>query len=545
MDAFVRDYRSNANGVTVAVGYRTNGTLPTNAESSRPQLDDSGDVVTFVSTGGQIVSGDTNNREDAFIRNWKAEQSSGPGTQTFLLGISPTGEPGLCPGIPNVDEGTKDISTRSYLSGDGKVVVFISGQCNLTPPTAFGGADTNFFADAFVRTFRPVPPDPGTVNYRALAAPARLLDTRPGASTADGQQAGIGVRPAGSVLQLPVAGRAGIPSGTASVVANVTVVGPAAAGFVTVFPCGQARPTASNINYARGQTIPNLVLSKLGTGGSAGRMCLYTSAATHLLVDAGGGFASTQTYTPLAAPARLLDTRPGASTVDGQFAGIGARTARSITVLPVRRAGVPNTAQSVVLNVAAVGAAADGFVTVFPCGQAVPTVSNLNYRRGEIIANAVVAKPDATGRVCLFTSAATHLLADIGGYFPNNVTYIPLATPARLMDTRPSPTVDGQFSNIGARVAGSTTALGVSGRGGVPQGAGAVVLNVTAVAPFAAGFVTVFPCDQTRPTASNLNFPARRTIPNAVVTKLSAGGVVCLYTSATTNLIVDVAGTLT
>jgi hypothetical protein len=72
-----------------------------------------------------------------------------------------------------------------------------------------------------------------------------------------------------------------------------------------------------------------------------------------------------------------------------------------------------------------------------------------------------------------------------------------------------------------------------------------VVVYVTVVSPLTGGFVTVFPCDQSRPVASNLNFPAGRTIPNAVVTKLSAGGVVCLYTSATTHLLVDVAGTLT
>src|SRR5438045_2169877 len=53
--------------------------------------------------------------------------------------------------------------------------------------------------------------------YVPLAAPARLLDTRNDGVTVDGQFRAIGVRPAGGVLELPVAGRAGVAAGTTSV----------------------------------------------------------------------------------------------------------------------------------------------------------------------------------------------------------------------------------------------------------------------------------------------------------------------------------------
>ena len=59
----------------------------------------------------------------------------------------------------------------------------------------------------------------------------------------------------------------------AAVVVNVTATEPHAAGYVTVWPCGQPRPTASNLNTAPGLTIPNLVIAKIGTGG---KVCLYT-----------------------------------------------------------------------------------------------------------------------------------------------------------------------------------------------------------------------------------------------------------------------------
>src|SRR5207253_536817 len=63
--------------------------------------------------------------------------------------------------------------------------------------------------------------------------PVRLLDTRPGAGTVDGLQAGIGRLQPGQVLRTVVGGRAGVPYGTAAAVLNVTVTAPASAGFLT------------------------------------------------------------------------------------------------------------------------------------------------------------------------------------------------------------------------------------------------------------------------------------------------------------------------
>ena len=429
LDAFVRDYRTNPAGVTYLVSYDVTGKVPPTS-SERPQLDDSGNVVTFVSTAGKIVNGDTNGKEDSFIRNWFEERTTGPSTQTFLLAVSPTGESGVCPGIANTSEDTKAISTRPYISGDGKAVVFVSGDCNLTPDAAHGGPDTNLMSDIFVRRY-----GGGGQSFRGLPAPARLLDTRPGGHTADGQLAGTGQLAGGGVLQLPVAGRAGVPPGASSAVLNVTVTAPAGAGFVTVYPCGLPVPTASNLNFVGGQTVANAVASKLSADGKA---CLFTSATTHLIVDVGGYFPSTSVYTPLAVPARLADTRPGTPTVDGQFAGIGVRPAGGVLALNVAgRAGVPGGAASVVLNVTVTGPTAPGFVTVYACGQPVPTASNLNFVPGQTVPNAVVSRLSASGQVCLFTSQTTHLIVDAGGYFPTAVVYTPLATPARLMDTRP------------------------------------------------------------------------------------------------------------
>ena len=175
-------------------------------------------------------------------------------------------------------------------------------------------------------------------DFVPLPAPQRLLDSRPGTTTADGLFAGIGVRPSGSVVELQVAGRVGVPDDAESVALNVTADAALEGGFVTVFACGSAVPNASNLNYAVGQTIANAVITKIGADGT---VCLYNFGATNLIADVTGFF-PTGAFEPLSQPARLLDTRPGTATIDGQFAGIGVREARTTLELVVAgRADVP------------------------------------------------------------------------------------------------------------------------------------------------------------------------------------------------------------
>jgi len=85
---------------------------------------------------------------------------------------------------------------------------------------------------------------------------------------------------------LPLDVRAG-NGGVTAVVLNVTVTEAQAPGYVTLFPCGASPPTASNLNYVAGSTIPNLVVVKVGDGG---RVCIYTQSTVHLVADVSGYF---------------------------------------------------------------------------------------------------------------------------------------------------------------------------------------------------------------------------------------------------------------
>ena len=101
---------------------------------------------------------------------------------------------------------------------------------------------------------------------------------------------------------------------------NVTVTGTAGHGFATIYPCTTTVPTASNLNYAPSQTVPNMAVAKLS---ATGTICVYTLATTHLIIDANGYIPADSTVTPTN-PARLLETRPGEKTIVGQHQGQGA-----------------------------------------------------------------------------------------------------------------------------------------------------------------------------------------------------------------------------
>lgn len=306
----------------------------------------------------------------------------------------------------------------------------------------------------------------------ALPQPARLADTRSGERTVDGQQAGTGVRTAGATLSLPVAGRGGLPGGSPIVVLSVAAAGAREAGFVTVHACDVARPRASSLNYVAGQTVANLVVTRLD---GAGRACLFTHGATDLVVDVVGTVPSS-VLTPLAAPARLLDTRVGELTVDGRFAGLGRRPAGGTLQLPVTgRAGVPAEASAVLLNVTAIGAG-EGHVTAFAAGDDPPLASNLNVVDGQTVANAAVVRLGVGGELCLSTAGPMHVVIDVVGW---------LSGPAPATTGAPCPTqqIFPNFRIVALYGNDSSPALGVLGEQS-PDAAAARLEQV--IAPFRA-----------------------------------------------------------
>jgi hypothetical protein len=193
----------------------------------------------------------------------------------------------------------------------------------------------------------------------------------------------------------------------------------------------------------------------------------------------------------------------------------------------------------VVLNVTAVTPSAPSFVTAWPTGEGRPVASNLNVVPNDTRPNLVIVKVGAGGQVSFYNNAGNvHLVADVAGYYSATGSSFTSVSPARLWDSRSGP---GPLGVVGPADSRDLTVLGV---GGVPPtGVTAVVLNVTAVAPSASTFVTVWPTGESRPVASNLNVPPGDIRPNLVIVKVGAGGQVSFFNNAgNVHLVADVAG---
>src|SRR5690606_20485916 len=138
---------------------------------------------------------------------------------------------------------------------------------------------------------------------------------------------------------------------------------------------------------------------------------------------------------------------------DGAVAG-----GTSVRLRVTGRSDVPRGASAVALNVIAVGPHGPGHVTVYPCSEDMPLASNLNYAAGDVVANLVIAKPDAAGDVCLHTHATSDLVVDVSGYLPAGSGYVPVANPARVLDTRvPASNGSGGHGNHGGTPGGGPT----------------------------------------------------------------------------------------
>jgi uncharacterized protein (DUF1501 family) len=228
----------------------------------------------------------------------------------------------------------------------------------------------------------------------AAVAPARLLDTR------------LKRRPlvTNQTLNLRVRGVGGVPANADSVVLNVTAVRPTIPGFITVFPTGTARRTTSNLNFAAGAVVPNLVIAKVGAGNS---ISLYNQrGATHLVVDVVGYFSGT-------APGRYTPVLPATAL----SANVGPGSTTAVPVLGV--GGVPGGGVSAVaVNISVRNPSANSFLTAWPSGTGRPTASNLNPAAGASCSNLAFVKLGADGKIWLFNSAgSSDVVVDILGWF--------------------------------------------------------------------------------------------------------------------------------
>jgi hypothetical protein len=286
-------------------------------------------------------------------------------------------------------------------------------------------------------------------------------------------------------------------------------------------------------------------------GWTSGKYDIWSGQAGETIGTPGPGYlpnAYTVTAAPSAppastftavTPARILDTR----------AGVGARKAKvaahgTVTVAIAGHGGVPaSRVTAVALDVTAIGPKTSGGIVGYPAGAARPADPDVSFTAGATQTRLIVV-PLRSGKLSLYNASAgtVDLTADVTGYYTTASTGSTLTTtgPKRILDTR---------SGTGARkarvAAHATVVLTVVGKGGVPAtGATSVLLDVAALAPTAAGSLTVFPAGKARPAATEVSFAAKVTGDDLVAVPIGSRGQVDLYngSAGTVDLTAGVVG---
>ncbi len=239
------------------------------------------------------------------------------------------------------------------------------------------------------------------------------------------------------------------------------------------------------------------------------------------------------------APCRVADTRNAAGPFGGPTMTAGSTRPFAI---PQGACGIPSTAQAYSLNVTVVPPGPLSYVTLWPDGQPQPGVSTLNSFDGEVLANAAIVPAGAAGAVDVYVSDATDVILDINGYFdtPSATTSAFYASsPCRIADTR---FPDGPFGGPSLAARGSRDFAVSSSPCGIPSGAGAYSLNVTAVPDDGLAFLTAWPTGQQRPLVSTLNSFSGKVVANAAIVPSGSNDSVSVYAFNPTDVILDING---
>lgn len=341
----------------------------------------------------------------------------------------------------------------------------------------------------------------------------RVLDTR---SEATGIIAG------GQAVTIDVSNVPGIMAGQHNVVSlNVTATEALNPGFVTVFKPGESLPSASNLNYSPGETISNHVIATTDT---SGMLVAYVHGTTHLVVDITAVHTGSTGIVAAQSSSRALDTR--------QSGAIPAGGTATVRPADAGVAGAPENPAAWLLNITAVDADQDGFVSAYPAGARRPLASNINYHHGQTIAGLATVSANSNGVVELYAHGKTHLVVDVMGWVTADGTFTAVDG-ARALDSRHTSQDDENYYDVDVHDVG------------LPEGdVRGVFVNLVSTESAADGYLTGYRSTAPQPFTSMLNYRAGQTIANSAYIPVSQDGKIRIYSNEFSEVIVDIQGYL-
>ncbi len=354
--------------------------------------------------------------------------------------------------------------------------------------------------------------------------PCRVADTRLSGGIVSGQ----------STRDFPVQGATcDVPATAVAYSLNVTVVPSGPLGWLTLWPSGQTKPTASTLNSTDGRIKANAAIVPAGTSGG---VSAFVSNDSHVILDINGYFVPVSTPSSLSfyslTPCRLVDTRNSNAPLGGPFLAKGQSRDFPLTM---SSCGLPAAAQAYALNITAVPHSKLSYLTTWPSGQNRPVVSTLNAPTGAVTANTAVVPAGQAGDISVFATDDTDLIVDVNGYFgapaTGGLSYY-TQTPCRVFDTRNSTSAQPLTGQQSVTVAGNCS---------LPATAKAYVTNATVIPSGPLSFLTLWPDSGTRPNASTLNAYDGTVTSNMAVIPTQAGSL-NVFSTNPTQLILDVTG---
>jgi hypothetical protein len=343
-----------------------------------------------------------------------------------------------------------------------------------------------------------------------------------------------------AAVQITSATAGEVPAGATAAVLNVTASNPTSAGYLEVYPGATAPATAtSNVNFVSGETVANLVTVPLSATGGISIANFAGTTAVDVDVEGYYGAAGAGLYNAVT-PVRVAGS-----------AAVGTAIAAN-TAVPVTVTGgtIPSNATAVVVNLTAAGGTAASYLSAYAAGATPATTSSLNFLAGETVANRDIVNVGTGGQIEVYNfTGSVNVDVDVDGYYgATGSSFVPLATPVRVTDTRAGTALNGTPIPSGG-TEGFNLATTASG---IPTTATAVAANFTVVPGVAPGYITVYPTGVTSPpTASDVNWPAKSgpvaNFTQAGTTGTSAGSVEVynLDSGSPVDLVIDAFGYFT